>query len=81
MDFVKKIINEWDPIDLLFHAPDDEYHSEIEEIQYLLSITDDSNELAKGIFNVFVASFGQDTFNKSKAECKLIAQALLSQKN
>ena len=80
MDFVKRIIDEWDPIDLLFHAPDDEYHSEIEEIGYLLHMTDDSVELAEGIFNVFVESFGKDTFNKSKEECEHIAQILLSLK-
>ena len=80
MDFVKRIIDEWDPIDLLSHAPDDEYHSEIEEIRYLLHMTDDSVELAEGIFNVFVDSFGKDTFNKSKEECKQIARTLLSQK-
>ena len=80
MDFVKRIIDEWDPIDLLSHAPDDEYHSEIEEIGYLLHMTDDSVELAEGIFNVFVESFGNDTFNKSKEECEHIAQILLSLK-
>ena len=80
MDFVKRIIDEWDPIDLLFHAPDDEYHSEIEEIRYLLSMTDDYVELAEGIFNVFVESFDTDIFNKSKEECNHIAQILLSLK-
>ena len=63
MDFVKRIIDEWDPIDLLSHAPDDEYV-----------------DLAEGIFNVFVESFGKDTFNKSKEECEHIAQILLSLK-
>ena len=81
MNFVKKIIDDWDPIDLLFHAPKDEYHSEIEEIQYLLSATDDSAELAEGIFNVFLESFGKEIFNKSKEECKQIAQTLLSRKS
>ena len=81
MDFVKRVIDEWDPIDLLFHAPDDEYHSEIEEIRHLLSETGDFANLADGIYNVFVKSFGIDTFNKSKEECIQIAQTLLSQKN
>ena len=78
MYFIKKIIDEWDPIDLLSHAPDDEYHSEIEAVRYLLHMTDDSAELADGIFNVFVESFGKDVFNKSKEECERIAQILLS---
>lgn len=81
MNFVKSVINDWDPIELLFHAPDDEYHSEIDEIQHLLRVTDDSAELAEGIFKVFVESFGQEIFKKSKDECKQIAQILLSQKN
>ena len=80
MNFVKRVIDAWDPIDLLFHSPDDEYHSEIDEIQRLLSMTDDSVMLAEGIFKVFVESFGIETFNKSKDECKQIAQILLSQK-
>ena len=66
MDFVKRIIDEWDPIDLLSHAPDDEFHSEIDEIGYLVRMIDDSVVLAEGIFNVFVESFGKDTFNNSK---------------
>ena len=81
MNFVTRIINEWDPINLLCHAPKDEYNSEIEEIRYLLSMTDNSSELAEGIFDVFSKSFGDETFNKTKEECKLIAQKLLSLKN
>lgn len=78
MDFVKRIIDEWDPIDLLSHAPDDEYHSEIEAVQNLTRVTKDSDELAEGIFEVFLESFGREVFNKSKDECKRIAQSLLS---
>ena len=78
MDFVKRIIDEWDPIDLLSHAPDDEYHSEIEAVQKLTRVTKDSDELAEGIFEVFLESFGREVFNKSKDECKRIAQSLLS---
>lgn len=80
MEFVKIIINEWDPIDLLSHCPDDEYHSEIKEIYQLLCLTDDSNELADGIFKIFIDSFDEEIFKKSKAECKCIARKLLSQK-
>ena len=80
MNFVKRVIDEWDPIDLLSHAPDDEYHSEIEEIEHLLCVTDDSGELAEGIFKVFVEAFGKEIFTKSIDECKQIAQILLSPK-
>ena len=81
MNFVKSVIDNWDPIGLLFHAPDDEYHSEIEEIQNLLCLTDDSVELSEGIFKIFLKSFGEETFKKSKTECNQIAQILLSQKH
>lgn len=80
MNFVKSVIDEWDPIDLFPWAPDDEYHSEIEEIQHLLRITDNPDELAEGIYEVFVESFGQRTFNKSREECKQIAKILFSKK-
>ena len=58
MDYIKKIIDNWDPIDLLFHAPDDEYDSEIQQIYHLLCMTDDSADLAEGIFKIFVDAFG-----------------------
>lgn len=81
MNFVKKIIDNWDPIDLLCcYAPDDEYHSEIEEIAELLEVTEDVNEVSEGIYKIFVASFGEDTFNKPKSECTKIAQLILSNK-
>ena len=76
MDFVKDIINSWDPLGLLFHAPQDEYCSEIEEIQHLLDVTDDVERIAEGIFEVFIKSFGKETFNKSKDDCRYIAQTL-----
>ena len=81
MDFVKSIIDNWDPIGLLFYAPNDEYHSEICEIQHLLKSTDNYLELAEGIYNVFVESFGKEIFVQSKEECELIAKTLLYQKN
>ena len=81
MYFVKRIIDDWDPIDLLSHAPKNEYHSEIDEIERMLCSTDDFSELAEGIFKVFRESFGDVNFKKSKAECVKIAQALLSQKH
>lgn len=80
MNFIKRVVDEWDPIDLLSHSPNDEYHSEIEEIQKLLSKTDDLDELAEGVFKIFVKSFGEEVFNKRKAECEKIAQNLISHK-
>lgn len=80
MDFVKSIIDNWDPIDLLSHAPNDEYHSEIEEIKNLLCSTDSVITLSEGIYKVFLNAFGRDIFKQSKAECIRIAKILLSQK-
>ena len=75
---VKAIIDEWDPIDLLSHAPSDEYHSEIEEVERLLKSTKNVTELAISIYNVFLESFDADIFQKTQSECILIAQKILS---
>ena len=79
MNFVKNVIDNWDPIDLLSHAPDDEYRPEVERIQHLLMEIRDPYKLADAIYNVFVEAFGNETFNKSKEECTQIAKALISQ--
>lgn len=77
MGIVKTIIDKWDPIELLSHAPNDEYHSEIKEIEYLLSLTNDPIELSNSIYEIFVESFGKDVFRKTKSECTQIAQMIL----
>ena len=74
---VKIIIDEWDPIALLSHAPDDEYHSEICVIEQLLKSTTDTNTLALGIYDVFTRAFGDDVFTKTQSECVVIAQKIL----
>ncbi len=43
MDKITKIINEWDPINLMYHAPDDEYCFEIELIKKELNKSYDEN--------------------------------------
>lgn len=80
INFVKRVINEWDPIGLLCHAPEDEYCLEIAEIQELTCQTSDPEVLTEGIHTIFVNSFGKDVFDKSKEECKHVALSLLSQK-
>ena len=80
MDFIKSVINEWDPIELLAHAPEDEYHSEIEEIAEILCLTNSTTELANTIYQVFMRSFGEGVFTSNIDECKLVAQKLLSKK-
>ncbi|MGN0754930.1 MAG: DUF1871 family protein [Aristaeellaceae bacterium] len=79
MRFVEEVINHWDPIGLLSFSPDDEYHSECERIQELLKQTNDIDELASGIYTVFVESFGIDVFEKSTSDCRCIAERLLQQ--
>ena len=77
MGFIKPIIDEWDPVNLLSHAPQDEYHSEIADIQQLLSHTSDPLILAEEIYNIFLNSFGSTAFQKTKYDCIKIAEQLL----
>jgi hypothetical protein len=59
--FVKKIIDEWDPIDLLnMGCPVDEYDPEIREIVQLLRNINSVDELAIEINKVFIKWFGED---------------------
>jgi len=74
---VKEIIDWWDPIDLLSHAPDNEYHSEVEKIENLLKITKDCDAIADGIFTIFLNAFGVDVFKKTKQDCIEIADKIL----
>lgn len=78
MDEIKKVIDEWDPINLLPYAPNDEYSPEIAEIENLLCLCDNAAELSSGIYKVFVKSFGKDVFNRPESECCQIAERLLS---
>ena len=75
---VKEVIDRWDPIDLLPYAPEDEYHSEIEEVEELLRVTRDCEAIADGIFTIFLTAFGEDVFSKTKQDCIEIAKRILS---
>ena len=77
MNTVKTIINDWDPINLLSHAPDNEYYLEIKEIEKLLETTKNCTDLAEGIYNIFITFFGKNSFNRSRSECILIARKIL----
>lgn len=81
LNYIQSIINCWDPMDLLIHAPSDEYHSEIAEIENLFNSSKDISELAEGIYQVFVRSFGANNFRKSRSECAVIAQRIISAQN
>lgn len=74
---VKEIIDWWDPIDLLMHAPGNEYHSEIDAVENLLKTTKDCEEIAVGIYAIFIRAFGKDVFIKTKQECAEIAKKIL----
>lgn len=73
---VKKIIDDWDPIDLLSHAPADEYEAEVNDILKVLAKTNSIDELSIEIHKVFVNWFGEDKMLVKKysiENCKPIA--------
>ena len=80
MDVVKTVIHKWDPINLLSLPPEDEYHSEIRTIECLIYLAKDYLDLADAIYDVFLKSFGGLAFQKTKADCVVIAQKILSTK-
>lgn len=77
MKIIKNIVDDWDPIDILAFSPDDEYHSEILEIEQLLGTTNNVLELGDGIYHIFLRSFGEDVFHKSKSDCIIIARSII----
>jgi len=81
MNVVKMVIDEWDPINLLSHAPNDEYYLEIKEIEKLLRTTNNYTDLAEGIYEIFINFFGESSFKKDKSECILIARKILKKCN
>lgn len=74
---VQNIINEWDPIGLMKHAPDDEYEAEIIQIVDMLPNADTVEELAKIIRDIFVQAFGDDMFRKTIEECTIVARKIM----
>lgn len=76
-DYVTKVINLWDPIDLLLHAPKDEYEVEIILIMGLMEKISDVDEFARGIQKIFLDEFGDDVFKRDYQECLQVAKKLL----
>jgi len=75
---VKAIIDDWDPIDLLYHAPDDEYNMEIAEIEQMVKSTGgDVRLLASEIYDLFLRSFGEVTFKTPYSECVSVAKKII----
>lgn len=56
---LKKIVNEYDPVQLLDSASDNEYDSEVRKIVSLLSEDDDINSIADKVHKIFVDSFDE----------------------
>jgi Domain of unknown function (DUF1871). len=77
MDALTAIINEWDPTNLMSHAPDDEYELEIGMIREMLDKTDNENDLAEGILNIFLETCGNEFFKKTLEDCIMIANKIL----
>ena len=77
MDKLTQIINEWDPTNLMAHAPDDEYDLEIEKIKKVLELTNDENEIAKSIMSIFIETCGEEFFKKTIEECTIVARKII----
>ena len=77
-DYLKKIINAWDPMGLLFMgAPRDEYRYEIRSIEERFKDSISVEELADVIRQVFVKAFDEQMFSYVEADCEKIAQMIL----
>lgn len=79
IDKITKIINDWDPIDLLPMAPEDEYIKEIEFINKFINYNYEVSEdnLAVEIHQLFKKSFGSDVYSCDQKECLKIARKIL----
>jgi hypothetical protein len=74
---VKRIINEWDPYDLIScGAPDDEYENEIKVICFKIEGKNSIKDVAHVIFDVFTKAFGDDITCFSIENCMDIAKKI-----
>lgn len=77
-DYLKKIINAWDPMGLLvMGAPRDEYRYEIRSIEERFKDSLSVAELADVIKQVFVKAFDEQMFSYVEADCEKIAYMIL----
>lgn len=77
-DYLKKIIDAWDPMGLLFMgAPRDEYCCEIRSIEERLRDSLSVAQLADIIRRVFVKAFDEQMFSYAEADCEKVAQMIL----
>ena len=78
---IKKIINEWDPINLLNTSPEDEYEMEIREIRNKALVKDITIEkLSISIKNIFENYFLDEYISKSEIEYEISARILEKKK-
>lgn len=77
---IKKIINEWDPIEFFPMAPEDEYSNEILKIEKYLADNGniDVQTLAVAIDNIFASSFGRDVYLADMNDCVEVAKKILN---
>nr|WP_106779137.1 DUF1871 family protein [Lysinibacillus timonensis] len=72
---VEKIVNEWDPVNLLaIDCPDDEYEFEIQQITSATIGANTAKELA-GKINVILYKAFEEDFKKSN-DCLMIADKI-----
>ncbi|WP_187377755.1 DUF1871 family protein [Paenibacillus senegalimassiliensis] len=74
---MEQIINEWDPMSLFPHFPENEYRTEIEKIYNSYNKSCDKESLGKLIYKVFVDEFGDDVFKFDEKKCTEIASLIL----
>ena len=77
MSNIKGIIDNWDPIGLFPFCPEDEYHSEISQIESFLNEPKEEKDLGEYIFELFIPSFGENSFQRSITECRMIARKII----
>ena len=77
MSNIKGIIDTWDPIGLFPFCPEDEYHSEISQIESFLNESKGEKDLGEYIFELFIKSFGENSFQRSINECRMIASKII----
>ncbi len=75
---VAKVINEWDPIDLISFSPPDEYDIEISLLVEHIQNGYGSYELAKEIQRIFLDRFGNQ-FTLGFDECLEVAKKILNE--
>lgn len=77
MDWLAKIINEWDPIGLMGCSPENEYNLEIQEIRSRTLGISEEEMMADIIYEVFKKYF-DSSFTKSKMECIDVARIIIN---